>query len=168
MMAGGKFYNWCMRLLLERVTEWAADWQMANIGGLEPLRIVFAQRGHDWNHFLAYVDLLEMQSRNGTLFLKGKGLAPTLLDRGVWSIEPAAGNAGLQLADTVASAFYQGANHVAPNYDIEPAKALSPVLQRRNGIAAHNSVTLFPLPHQAKVPAGAHPLFEFFDYKFSG
>jgi hypothetical protein len=49
MMDGGTFYNWCLRLFLQRVTSWAEAWQKQNIGGLEPLRIVFAQRGHNWD-----------------------------------------------------------------------------------------------------------------------
>lgn len=166
MMDGGTFYNWCLRLLLERVTSWAETWQKDEITGLEPLRIVFAQRGHNWDHFFSYVDLLRMQKQAGTLFLKGPGLAVELLDRKHWTVEKAALNAGLQLADTVASSFYQAANSAAPNFDIEPACALSPIMPSRRGVAANYSVTLFPLAQQASVPEDARPIFAYYGYTF--
>lgn len=166
MMDAGTFYNWCLRLLLERVTSWAEAWQRTNAGGPEPLRVVFAQRGHNWNHFFSYVDLLRMQKQAGTLFLKGPGLGVELLSREHWSVEKAALNAGLQLADTVASSFYQAANSAAPNFDIQPACALAPIMPCKHGVAANHSVTLFPLAHQASVPEGARPVFEHYGYKF--
>lgn len=166
MIDGGTFYNWCLRLLLERVTSWAEAWQKENAVTREPLRIVFAQRGHDWDHFFAYVDLLRMQKLAGTLYLKGPGLAVELLDREYWTVEQAALNAGLQLADTVASSFYQAANSVAPNFDIQPACALAPILPCRRGVAANYAVTLFPLAHQASLPEEARPIFEHYGYSF--
>jgi hypothetical protein len=78
MMDGGTFYNWCLRLLLERVTSWAEEWQRKNLGKTEPLQVLFATRGHNWKHFFAYIDLLRMQRESGTLFLKGPGLASTI------------------------------------------------------------------------------------------
>lgn len=166
MMDGGTFYNWCLRLLLERVTSWAEAWQRSHLSGPEPLRIVFAQRGHDWDHFFSYVDLLQMQKRAGTLYLKGPGLAVELLAREHWIVEQAALNAGLQLADTVASSFYQAANSSAPNFDMRPACELAPVMPCRQGTAANYSVTLFPLAHQASVPEEARPIFEHYGYRF--
>lgn len=166
MIKGGTFYNWCLRLLLERVTAWAEEWQLANLGQKEPLRAIFAERGHDWEHFFAYVDKLEMQSRTGTLFLKGPGLAPELLDRGNWTIERAERNAGLQLADVVASAFYQAANSSSPSHDLDPAKALSPIVTKRKGVARNVGITVWPLPHQAAVPLEDRAIFEAYGYAF--
>jgi hypothetical protein len=82
------------------------------------------------------------------------------------TVEQAALNAGLQLADTVASSFYQAANSVAPNFDIRPACALSPIMPCRHGVAANYAVTLFPLEHQAKVPEAARPVFTHYGYTF--
>jgi hypothetical protein len=163
MMEGGKFYNWCTRLLLERVTAWAADWQMKEIGHVEPLSVVFAHRGgHDYDHFFSYVDLLAMQSRNGTLFLKSNGLHPETLDRTNWKVLPAERWAGLQLADTVASAFYQAANVASPTWDIEPAKALAPIMAG----GANEGVTVWPLPAQAELPEASRPILRQYGYRF--
>lgn len=166
MIKGGTFYNWCLRLLLERVTAWVEQWQRANLGHVEPLRAIFGERGHDWEHFFSYVDRLAMQSKTGTLFLKGPGLAPELLDRSEWIVERADRNAGVQLADVVASAFYQAANSASPAHDLAPAEALSPIFPRRNGSAQNYGVTVWPLPHQAPLPMTDRAIFEIYGYTF--
>lgn len=166
MISSGHFYNWCLRLLLERVTAWAETWQLENGGKRGPITIVFASRGHDWEHFFKYVDKLSMQKKTGTLYLKGPGLASELLDRSNWTVEQAAENAGLQLADVVASAFYQSVNVASPVHDIEPATTLRPIISTRDGIAANVGVTLFPLPAQATVPEESRPIFERYGYLF--
>ncbi len=166
MISGGKFYNWCLRLLLERVTAWAEEWQKRELDTVEALEVVFAQRGHDYEHFFSYIDLLKMQKQADKLFLKGPGLAPALLDRSRWSVIPAADLAGLQLADTVASAFYQAANVASPTWDVTPAQRLKPIIMDKNGCAANVGVTVFPLPHQATLPEEARPIFRTFGYEF--
>ena len=166
MIDGGTFYNWCLRLLLERVTAWAAQWQRDELGKAEPIRAVFGERGHDWQHFFKYVDTLEMQSRHGTLFLKGPGLESELLDRTEWTVERAETVAGVQLADVVASAFFQAANSASPSHDLEPAKALRAIVPHRHGTARNVGLTVFPLPSQAPVPTEARPIFEAYGYEF--
>lgn len=166
MISSGKFYNWCLRLLLERVTAWAEAWQLQNLGQVEPLTAVFASRGHDWDHFFAYVDKLAMQARNGTLYLRGPGLHPTTLERTSWAVQKAGDVAGCQLADTVASAFYQAANSVSPAFDIQPASALRPIVPRKRGSARDVGLTLLPFQHQAPVPSADRRIFELYGYRF--
>ena len=166
MLESGTFYNWCIRLLLERVTDWAEAWLLRK--GCSPcgLRVIFAQRGHDYGHFNSYIDLLRMQKEHGTLFLKGPGLAPELLKRDEWNVEPAHARAGLQLADTVCSAFYQAANTASPSWDTHPAEALAPIVALKRSVAANHGVTVYPLPHQATLPEQARPIFRFYGYHF--
>jgi hypothetical protein len=47
-----------------------------------------------------------MEKQAGTLYLKSPGLAVELLDCQHWVVEKAVLNAGLQLAETVATSFY--------------------------------------------------------------
>jgi hypothetical protein len=166
MLESGKFYNWCLRLLLERVTAWAELWFARERRPLAPIRIVFARRGHDYDHFFSYVDLLRMQAEAGTLFLRGPGLTPILLDRTHWAVESAESRAGLQLADTVASAFYQAANTASTTWDLEPAKSLREIIHSSQRGAANTGVTLWPLPHQAAVPQEARTIFREYGYEF--
>ncbi|WP_448661492.1 DUF3800 domain-containing protein [Sphingomonas sp. CJ20] len=165
---GDQFYNWCMRLLLERVTGWAAQWHRSEGTNLEPLEIVFARRGgHDYRHMFSYLDTVRMQVAAGTSKLRGVGLEPPTLERDYWSVEPAEKIAGCQLADTIASAIYQGANSASPAWDGAPAKALRPIIAKApSGGAANCGMTVWPLPHQAEVPAESRPLFEHFGYRF--
>lgn len=169
MIAGGTFYNWCLRLLLERVTAWCERWQRLRVDGeIGPVEIVFARSGaHDYEHFFAYIDELRMQADNGTLFPKGPGLNPRMLDRTAWSVRPAESWAGLQIADTLASAFYQAAKTVAPTWDLEPAKALVPIMAGTPaGKAVNSGVTVWPLPDQAAVPNDARAIFRTYGYSF--
>jgi len=165
MIDAGKFYNWCLRLLLERVTDWVARWHEQEGIEIEPMDVLFASRGHDWGHFFAYVDKLQMQKRTGTLYLRGPGLHPTLLDRRNWSIDKAERRAGLQCADIVASAFYQAANHASPTFDLAPAQALKRIIAERNGSARDCGVTLWPLANQAPIPPEASGIFRFYGYQ---
>ncbi|MBV7259650.1 DUF3800 domain-containing protein [Erythrobacter crassostreae] len=166
MVKGGTFYNWCLRLLLERVTAWVEHLALREGKSLAPMKVVFAERGHDWDHFFSYVDRLEMQSRTDTLFLKGPGLNHILLNRKHWETEKAEKLAGLQCADVVASAFYQAANASSPSFDPEPAKALNQIVTKRHGIARNVGLTVFPLQHQAKIPEGHRQILEFYGYEF--
>jgi hypothetical protein len=166
-MGADTFYNWCFRLLLERVTAWAERWQKRELRDLEPLEIILEERGgHDYDHLFAYIDRLRMQAETGTLLLKGPGLHPTLLDRTYWRVERKSAWAGLQLADLVASAFYQAANAASPAFDPEPAIALRPIIARNGTDAVNAGLTLFPLPHQAVVPPECRRIFEEFGYGF--
>lgn len=166
MLEGGTFYNWCLRLLLERVTAWADTWFRSENLDPTPLEIVFAQRGHNYDHFFSYIDLLRMQKAAGTLFLRGPGLTEPFLDRSFWSITRADQLAGLQLADIAASAFYQAANTVSPSWDVEPAKALRPVIAEKDGIEANVGLTVWPLPQQATIPEGSREIFRHYGYQW--
>lgn len=169
MLDAGTFYNFCIRILLERVTAFCEAWFIDRRAGvLGPLEIIFATRGgHDFGAFLGYIDTLKFQAENGKLKLKGPGLAPALLDRSLWRSEPAETRAGLQLADTVASAFYQAANVASPSWDLGPARALKPIMVgATKSRAVNRGVTVWPLADQAPVPEASRAIFHEFGYKF--
>jgi len=166
-VASDKFYNWATRMLLERVTEWAEEWQISEAGKLQPLSLVMAERGgHDYDHFFAYIDKLKMQAETGTMHLKGKGLNPVLLDRSDWSVRPVEELAGLQLADTVASAFAQAVNTKSPVHDIRPAQALAPIMGERRGCVADAGLVALPFRHHGAIPTASWPIFRFYGFKW--
>lgn len=165
MVPAERVYNWCFRLLLERVTAWVENRQRRELGSLEPIRLILARRGHDYHHFKSYIEKLRHQREHGHLFLKGPGLAVEHLDQTHWRIEPAQTWAGLQLADVVASAFYQGANSASPAFDQDPAEKLAPIIEGGPN-AAGRGLTLWPLPHQGAIPLEARPIFECYGYVF--
>lgn len=166
-MDDGIFYNWCMRLMMERLTAWSFKWMKEN-GGVEPLRVIFAERGgHSYEKMFAYFDTLRMQRSNGTLYLPGPGLEEPTLDREHWSVAATTAAAGLQLADVVASAFYQAANAASPAFDQAPAKALRPiVVAGEDKREANVGLTVWPLPHQSPLDEAAKPIFRHYGYPF--
>ena len=163
---GDQYYNWCVRLLLERLTEWAARWHRDKNVKPRGLEVVFAKRGgHDYDHLFAYVDRLRMQVQTRTLHLKSGGLQDPFLDRAHWRVERAESLAGLQLADMIASSVYQGANSASPNWDPLPARALKPIFATdRSGNIANAGLTVWPLSHQAPVPDESRSFFSQFGY----
>lgn len=167
-MKSGEFYNWCTRLLLERIMAWYA----ARIENREvakgPMKIVFSERGgHDYDHMFSYFERLNDQFRAGGFKKKPKFYDPDMLDRAQWSIEPHQRYAGLQLADVIASAFYQAANRASPNWSLDPARALSPIMgEDTNGVARDMGVTVWPLSHQGKLPTDSRGIFEHYGYRF--
>lgn len=163
-----KFYNWCSRLLLERVIEFAEVDAARRSAKPQPLRIIFSQNlGHDYEAMFSYFELLNMQVVKNQTVLKPKRWNANFMQREFWSVRPHNDLAGLQLADTVASAFLQGANSNAASYDTAPAKALHKIMARgANGEKANAGVTLWPLLHQGPIPDAARPIFEHFGYRF--
>lgn len=168
-MKSSQFYNWCCRLLLERVMYWYRQ-QIDNGDVAEnPIKIVFSERGgHDYEHMFSYFERLIDQAKHGGFKKKPKCFEASMMNRSHWSIEPHSKIAGLQLADAIASAFYQAANRRSPNWAVEPARALAPIMgERLGGSACDVGVTVWPLYHQAKLPDDTHQIFKHYGYRFN-
>ncbi len=162
-----EFYNWCIRLLLERVTMFAAAWHKQRQKAPERLEVVFARRGgHNYRKMFGYIDILASQKANGGMKLRTPGLNAPFLDRTDWSVVPAQSLAGLQLADAIASAIWSGANTTSPHFDPEPAIALRQVMASRKGRHVDYGVSVWPLAHQAPLPIESRQLFESYGYGF--
>lgn len=175
-MSPGEFYNWCSRLLLERVMDFAAldqaaarqrDPQLADRPA-PPLELVFSEnKGHDYEAMFAYFETCNLQAAGRSFKLKPKAWLPSLMDRSHWSVVPHSDLAGLQLADVVASAFLQGANSNSSNHDASKAMSLSRIMAKdRHGAFANAGVTLWPLSKHGPIPPAARPLFKFYGYTF--
>lgn len=163
-----EFYNWCLRLLLERVTSWCA--RRAQLDGHPDrgARIVFSERGgHDYHHLKAYLDLLEAQAISGHGVKLAREIIPGVIQPELVEVRRHDDLAGLQLADIVASAFFQGAN-LRTDEDLEPAFALRPRVARdvRASSAAEFGLLRLPFKQHGEIPESARPLFEKFGYSW--
>lgn len=163
------FYNFCLRLLLERVTEWALN--RCRLDGLEPrpLKVVFAERGgHNYRELRAYLAKLEAQTLTGNLVLKRRGITPGTIRADQCHVRRAADVAGLQLADIVASAFYQAACTALPRHTTKPAELLADRMAKAKGsrVAADCGVLRLPFPSQGEIPATDRAIFERYGYRF--
>lgn len=163
-----KFYNWCSRLLLERIMEFAELDAKERGVEIEPAHFVFSEnKGHDYDGLKAYYRLLNYQAENDIFKLRPKRWIPGFVTEERISVQPHDSLAGLQLADVVASAFLQGANSHANNHDPAPASELQKIVAKdAKGVRANCGLTLWPLPSQAEIPECARPIFETFGYKF--
>lgn len=167
-MQRDEFYNWCLRLLLERVTSWCTH--RAKIDRMEDrtARIVFSERGgHDYHHLKAYLALLEAQATTGHGVKLAREIVPGVIDPDAIEVRRHDDLAGLQLADIVASAFFQAAN-VRADEDLDPAFALQPRVARdiRARSAAEFGLLRLPFPQHGEIPVEARPLFEKYGYSW--
>lgn len=142
------FYNFIVRVVLERVTDWVYRDSLKRYTKPAKLKIVLSQRGGvKYDHFKDYVQTLCAQSKYGSLILDQQRLAWQVIDTNQIFDIPHSDLAGLQVADLIASAFYQAVNTSNPKFTNEPALALAPRIARsgKSGIdIEHYGVTLFP------------------------
>ncbi|WP_374333002.1 DUF3800 domain-containing protein [Aestuariivirga sp.] len=160
-------YNFCARLLLERVTEFVEAKSIANFGKPQKLKIVFSERGGlTYGQTAAYTELLKNQSRAGTTFLDVRQVKWSVLDRRL--ILPAAHGkiAGLQMADIVASAFYQAVDILEVENDPQYAAELIPRLWQCDGRIANHGLSLQPHPKKANLLPAQKAIFEMCGYRF--
>lgn len=162
------FYNYCVRLLMERVTEFCLADSRKHFGEPRTVKVVFSERGgHSYGQTKAYWELLKLQSYAGTTVLSRRVLRHEVLKFGLVDYVSHKSDVGLQLADIVASAFYQAADTSGPRWSLEPAKALRPKMAVEDGSAADFGVVLQPTPAwKADLSAGQKLIFEFYGYDF--
>jgi hypothetical protein len=163
------FYNYCLRLLFERITDFAYRHAASERAKGRLLRIVYSERSiHSYAQTAAYQELLKVQAKGGALVLKKRRIMWEVLD---WRLaEPVShkSSPGAQLADVVASAFYQAADTLPPTkWNNEFAKLLMPIMARENGSCMNYGVALQPTPtSKAKLNDKQKEIFEYYGYKF--
>jgi len=160
-------YNYCARILLERITAFVEAHSIREFGTPKNVKIIFSTRGgHNYGQLFAYLELLKMQARAGTTYLKKREIKWSVLQHSLLEKKPHWTMAGLQLADVVASAFYQAIDVLdVANRTCAHAKALTPLMVRQNGLAADFGVTLLPHPKIAALTPARAEIFNHYGYK---
>jgi len=131
------YYNYCVRLLLERVTDYCLKSSLREFGEAKTLKVIFSQRGgHRYGQTKAYWELLKLQAKAKSTLLSKREIRPEVLRFDQVDYLPHYLHAGLQFADIVASAFYQAADTLDTKNDPIPAQKLAPIMAReRNRIS---------------------------------
>ncbi len=163
------FYNWCVRLLLERVTAFCDARTIHDYGERRKVKIEFSERGgHRYSQTGAYHYYLRHQQQGGKIFLKKREPVTDLLDWDLMEAHPHGERAGLQLADFVASAFYQAIDvNGQAKWNIEPAQTLEPIMAKENGTAKDFGAALFPSRWwEAGLTSEQEQIFRFYGYQF--
>lgn len=142
------FYNFCIRLLLERVTAFCAERSHRDYGEKRPVKIEFSRcGGHRYSQTRAYQYYLGLQQEGDTVYLKKRQPVRGMIRMDLMFDYPHDERAGLQLADIVASAFYQASDASGPGeWCIDAASALAPIMAKENGSPRDFGVALFPTP----------------------
>lgn len=162
------FYCWMLRLLLERVTDFCERKAAIATPPNGILKIEFSKRGGlSYSQFKAYLAYLRQKSHANRLYLDTGDIKWPYIDEHRIHTYDHRSRAGLQLADAVASAFYQAAqSNTRTNDDIEPAIALAPrVGFDRKGIAYDYGVKLMPALHRAALSHEQRRIFDFYRKK---
>ena len=143
---GGKqwFYNYCVRIVLERLTEFCFHDATKRNQSCK-IKMVFSERnGHQLAETIAYLELLRIQSSSGSTLLDKWEVKHQTLKFGLMSYVPHTNNAGLQLADIAASSFYQSVNTLGSKFSLEPAKLLGPVMAKKSNLVADYGLIVHP------------------------
>lgn len=167
-------YNFVVRLLLERVTEFVeSDANVKKIDKPKIKIVMAARKGHHFGMFKAYVHQLINQAKSGRTHLDTKVIKADLLSYGLIERAPASTLAGLQLADIVVSSTFQSIETLSPNTQDMPAKHLRKIIYGkkrwtsgpiyRNGLG----MTLYPANDVIElINSSQKEFFEYYGYNF--
>lgn len=160
------FYNFCIRVLLERLTEWCAARSIRETGQPKHVKLVFSKRGgHSYRHVETYVHLLIKQIETGRLFLTARAPDPRVLDHRLVEVIEHNKSAGCQIADVVASAFFQAVNPASKRWTTTHAEALRPRVASKNGAHKNFGVTLLPWSNWTlRITNDQRKIFRFYGY----
>ena len=168
--AGGKqwFYNWVVRIMMERATNYCAETSARKLGRVTKMKVLFSARGgHSYGQTKAYWELLRFQEMTGRTHLRWHTMNHEVLSFDLVEYVPHYMHAGLQLADIAASAFYQAVEENSSRWSPDPAIALGPRAASRDGQIADVGLVLQPHKiNQIGLSKKQKQIFEHFGYKF--
>jgi Protein of unknown function (DUF3800) len=143
------FYNWCLRIILERVTELVYHHSIRTYGEPRHVKIVLGERGtHSYARATWYGQMLKDQGKAGTTYLNTRTLKWEVFDSRLIQVSQPQVNAGLQLADIIASSFFQGVDILPPTiFDTRNARLLKPRIAIKNGVIENFGVTFLPFKY---------------------
>jgi hypothetical protein len=150
------FYAWLSRLLLERVTYFVRQKSLEQHGEIRKVRLEFSSRG-GLNRFsiTSYLNWLKLRSEEGKNYLPLGNIVWETIDENQVVIFNHKERAGLQLADTVASAFFKACDYVdTGECDPEFAKLLDPRMCR-DPYASHPLPSGYSLKLMPKISISA-------------
>lgn len=166
-VSGGKniFYNFMARLLLEKISRYCYKHSMRRHREPRHIRIEFSNRGGHFHGLMrGYFGRLQMQDASGKLYLTTDAITWAVMDiQDIHNFDHA-NSPGLQLADVVASSFYQALGESdgrPPN--LTYAKLLQPLMAKGEN-DNHFGVGVKFMPNFGRAPLSAaqREIFEFY------
>ena len=168
------FYNWCIRILMERVTDLVLRDSVKRFGSPRIVKFIFSDTGgHSYSQTKAYHALLKTQARASSTFLQKRVPKWEVMDYRLVSNEENRNNAGLQLADVVASSFYTAIDKLDTGpCNPRAAELLKPRMAFEK-VGDEKSITDFglvlqPTPDYAvTIDEDQRQIFRFYGYPFA-
>lgn len=163
----GWFYNWCIRLVLERVTNEVYNHAIGYYGEPRFMKIVFSERGgtkYGWMR--QYLERLVRQAEDGTTFLEKRVIKREVIHPALIEVIPHIQSAGCQLADCITSSFHCAADASGNRWNTRPAEILRPILPKEHEFWFDYSVVLQPDPWIASraLNLNQKKIFRFYQY----
>jgi hypothetical protein len=165
----GWFYNWCIRVILERITDCVERSAVRNNHEPRHVKLVFSERGGVKYRWLsAYIETLMQQAQDGTTVLPKRVVKWQVMHPKLIEIVRHDQSAGAQLADCVASAFFSAAHSRGPRWHMSPAELLKPCIATDHGTYCEYGVTLQPWmwSDRKKLLSDQKKIFQFYGYDF--
>jgi hypothetical protein len=162
------FYNWCVRLLLERVTKFIEAISLREFGAPKHLQIIFSERGGlRYAQTIAYLDLLRQQARSHTTYLATREIKWPIIHPKLITSIPHQMSAGAQLADVIPSAFFEATNTTGKgSLDTSYAKLLKRRMSEHNRVFENRGVSLQPWPYRkANLNERQKEIFRFYGFR---
>lgn len=165
--AGGKqwFYNWVVRILMERATNYCLENSIKRLGRSAKMKVLFSARGgHSYGQTKAYWELLRTQ---GKPYLNRYQMRFEVLSYQLVDYVPHYMHAGLQLADLVASGFYQAVDDSSQKWSPDCAIAMSKIMARFDGSVADTGLVLQPHRiNEIRLNENQKVIFQQYGYRF--
>ncbi|WDR05566.1 DUF3800 domain-containing protein [Devosia rhodophyticola] len=161
------FYNFCLRILLERASVTVLRSSLKEFGSPKRMKVILARTGGiRYSQTRAYIEVLRLQAFNNATFLSKRVIEPTVVSWKLIGPVSAKTSSGCQIADCVASSFYNGLNELGgyPRMT-DAAIALDPIMARENGLTRGFGLQL--LPWDKNIPETYRSLFEHYGYRWS-
>lgn len=162
-------YNFIIRLLLERVTNYVKiDARRKEI--INPLlKVIFSYRkGHSAAHLKLYLNQLKLQAENETTHLNTRVIHPEVLQKNLIVCEDPKKVPGLQLADILTSAVYFSIDtEKLGKFETPLALLLYKIIAKSNdsGKRANEGITLFHPKADQLISSEQAELFNKFGYE---
>lgn len=162
------FYCWMTRVLLERVTRFVLERSIKDHGESRFLRVEYSARGGlKYSQMMAYYEWLRMKRTNP--FLPWGKISFEVLHPNLLRVYPHLEREGLQLADTVASAFFKACDkHDTGGCDPQYAIALENRMARQpdghGGKISGYGLKLLPNFSKAALDSDQAEIFRYYGY----
>ena len=159
------FYNWCARVLLERVSNYCKRRSVEECGKPRLIRLDWSRAGGlSYSQLTAYHEYLRRQTKP---FLSAGEIAWDTLHPDLYRVLRSKDHAGVQIADIAASAFYQAVNTRSTGWDPDFAMALEPRMGRLGRSIANHGLILMPFkPEQRLLDERQRVIFERMGFGF--